>query len=200
MLGIISLFFGIFALVFILILPCTGVYFDYNSHGASMDPTLNNAVTIRISPERAPFEDLQVGDIILFRQKDYQENNMPPGVVYTPEWDEDHTKFRLVRQTEIEEEHPKYILVQHRIVEINEKGLVTKGDNNEYRDFLPVRFEEYQGKVVWHMNHINWLFKAMYRYGLWSGCMILFFVLSFCSRGRWRPCLEHGQVDSGWKQ
>ena len=177
--GIISLFFGIFAVVFIAILPLMGIYFDYNIQGASMEPALTNDVDIRLSPEWVPYEDLEVGDIILFRQKDYLESNMPPGIVYAPEWNEDHTKFQLVRQTELEEESPKYIRVRHRIIAINEDGLVTKGDNNEFRDFLPVKSEEYQGKIVWHMNHINWLFKAMYRYGLWSGCVILFLIISF---------------------
>ena len=104
---------------------------------------------------------------------------MPPGAVYVPEWNEDNTKINLVRQTEIEEESQKYILIHHRIIEINEKGLVTKGDNNEYQDFLPVKSEEYQGKIIWHMNHINWLFKAMFKYGLWSGFTILYIIISF---------------------
>ena len=177
--GMISLFFGLFALVFIAILPLMGIYFDYNIYGASMEPALTNAVDIRLSPKWAPYEDLKVGDIILFRQKDYLESNMPPGAVYVPEWNKDHTKLDLVRQTELEEEPPKYIRVQHRIIAISEKGLVTKGDKNEYPDFLSVKPEEYQGKIVWHMNHINWLFKAMYRYGLWAVCVILFVVTSF---------------------
>ena len=156
-----------------------GIYFDYDTYGSSMEPALTDEVTIRFSPERAPFKDLQVGDIILFTQIDYQENNMPPGAVYTPEWNEDHTKLQFVRETELEEESQKYTNILHRIIGINENGLITKGDNNELQDFLPVKSEEYQGKIVWHMNHINWLFKAMYRYGLWLGCSILFIVLSF---------------------
>ncbi len=173
--GIISLFFGIFGLVFIIILPLTGIHFDYNINGTSMEPTLKNEVTIRLSPKLAPFEDLQVGDIILFRQIDYQG----PGIVYVPEWNEDHTKFHLTRQTELAEDPQKYKLIQHRIIAINENSLVTKGDNNEYPDFQPVKPKEYQGKIIWHLNHINWLFKAMYRYGLFLGCVILYYVLSF---------------------
>ena len=180
--GIISVFFGIFAVVFIAILPLMGIYFDFNTHGASMEPTLTNDVSIRLSPERAPYEDLQVGDIIVFRQKDYQEINGSPGEVYVPEWNEDHTKFRLVPQTELGEESPKYMLIRHRIIAINENGLVTKGDNNAYQDFPLVQSKEYEGKLVWHMNHINWLFKALYRYGLWTGCTILFLVMSFYLR------------------
>lgn len=177
-LGIITLFFGIFALVFILILPLTGIHFDYNTNGTSMNPTLTNAVDIRFSPERAPYEDLQVGDIIVFKQWDYAENNLPPGPVYVPVWNENHTKVQFVHQTALEEEQKKYILLRHRIIRINEKGLVTKGDSSEYEDFLPVKPEEYLGKVVCHINHINWLFKAMYRYGLWWGCLILFIIVS----------------------
>ena len=176
--GIISVFFGIFALVFVSILPMMGIYFDYNSHGASMEPALTDAVEIRLSPERAPYEDLQVGDIILFRQADYRENSGPPGEAYAPEWNKDHTKLHFVSQTELEES-PKYMHVQHRIIAINENGLVTKGDNNAFQDFLSVKSKDYEGKIVWHMNHINWLFKAMYRYGLWAVCVILFLVTSF---------------------
>ena len=176
-LGIISLFFGLFALVFILILPLMGIHFDYNTNGSSMNPTLTNAVDIRLSPERAPYEDLQVGDIIVFKQWDHAANNMPPGPAYNPEMNEDHNQLEFVRQTELEEQK-KYILVRHRIIEISEKGLVTKGDNSEWPDFLSVKPEEYQGKIVWHMNHINWLFKAMYRYGLWSGSLVLFIIVS----------------------
>ena len=180
-LGIISLFFGIFALVFILILPLTGIYFDYNTNGTAMNPALTNAVDIRLSPERAPFEDLHVGDIIVLKQWDYAENNMPPGPVYVPELNEDYSKLRFVRQTEIEEEQKKYITVRKRIIEINEKGLVTKWDISEYPDFLTAKPEEYQGKIVWHMNHINWLFKAMYLYGLWGVCLVLFILVSYYS-------------------
>ena len=191
---IISFFFSAFALVFIVFLPLTGIYFDYDTHGSSMEPALTNEVTIRLSPERVPFEDLQVGDIILFRQKDYQKNNMPPGVVYTPEWNEDHTRLQLIHETELEEESQEYINIQHRIIEINEKGLVTKGDNNEFQDFLTVKPEEYQGKIVWHINHINWLFKAMYQYGLWLGCTILFLLCpSFRGKRKIPVCLQKTQ-------
>ena len=65
--GFICFFFGIFYIVFIAILPKTGIYFDYNIYGHSMEPTLINDVDIRLSPERASFVDLQVGDIIVFK-------------------------------------------------------------------------------------------------------------------------------------
>ena len=120
-----------------------------------------------------------MGDIILFRRKDYQEDDGPPGEVYSPEWNKDHTQFRLVPQTELVEGSPEYIHIRHRIIAISEKGLVTKGDNNAYQDFLPVQAKDYEGKIVWHMNHINWLFKAMYRYGVWMGCTMLYIILSF---------------------
>jgi len=177
--GIISFFFGIFALVFIVFLPLTGIYFGYNSHGTSMEPTLKNPVTIRLSPKWAPFEDLQAGDIILFRQEYKLENNGVPGVVYVPKFNKDHTKLQFDRQTEIEKESLQKIYVMHRIIALNKNSLITKGDNNETRDFFSVKPDEYQGKIVWHMNHINCLFKVMYRYGLWLGCTILFYIMSF---------------------
>ncbi len=179
--GIISYFFGIFALVFIIILPLMGIYFDYNTNGTSMEPTLINDVYIRLSPKLVPFEDLQVGDIIRFRQIDYQG---PPGPVYVPEWNEDHTQIHFTRQTELTQEPNKYTLIHHRIIAINENGLVTKGDNNELSDYPPVKPEEYKGKIIWHLNHINWLFKAMYKYGLWLGCTILYFVISYFPRSK----------------
>ena len=182
--GIICFFFGIFDIVFIEILPLAGIYFDYNIKGHSMEPRLTNDVDIRLSPTRVPYEDLQVGDVILFKQWDYEDNNMPPGIEYVPEWNKDHSKLRLVRQTELEEEQKKYSLVRHRIIEINEKGLVTKGDNNEDPDIFPVKPEEYQGKILWHLNHINWLFKVMYQYGIWLGCSILFIDMSFFPWGK----------------
>ena len=188
--GFICFFFGIFYIVFIAILPKTGIYFDYNIYGHSMEPTLINDVDIRLSPERASFVDLQVGDIIVFKQWDYAEDNMPPGLAYVPEWNEDHAKLQFIHQTELEEEQKSYILIRHRIVEINEKGLLTKGDKNEYQDFLSVQPEEYQGKVVWHLNHINWLYKAMYQHGIWLGCSILFFVMWLF---RFRKLLKSGE-------
>ena len=174
--GIISLFFGLFAVLIMVFFPLAGIYFDYNSHGSSMEPALTNAVDIRISPKWTPFDELQIGDIIVFRQEDYPEDR-PPGKVYALAWDKDHTKFQLVPEVE-PEETKKYILIRHRIIAINENSLVTKGDNNELRDLQTVQPENYQGKIVWHMNHINWLFKAMYQGGLLIGCTILFFVSS----------------------
>ena len=177
--GIISLIFGIFVLIFILCLPLVGIYFDYNTSGSSMEPALTDAVDIRLGPKWVPHENLKVGDIIVFRQEDYQESEGPPGAAYVPVWNKDQTKIQFVPEMESEEKAKEYIWVRHRVIAIRENCLITKGDSNECRDFPAVKFEEYQGKIVWHMNHINWLFKAMYRYGLWGGCLIMFLVSSF---------------------
>ena len=141
-----------------------------------MEPTLTNHVDIRLGPELVPYEELRVGDIIVFRQEDG-----PPGRTFLPEWNDEHNKYQFIPDTE-QEEAKKYIRVMHRVISINKNGLITKGDNNEFVDFFPVKADDYQGKIIWHMNHIDWLFKGLYRYDIQYLCSCLYIVPSICEK------------------
>ena len=175
--GIVSLIIFLFGLVFFSILPIAGIHFDFNGRGTSMEPAMIDSVELRLEPERAPYDSLQIGDIIVFRYPD-SSTYSSAGMKYVAKWDEDHTVVSLVAETE-EEKEKTYTRFCHRIIDITEDGLITKGYNNEYQDPLYIQPEDYQGKVVWHMNHIDWLFKVIYLYGAGMGCVFLFLGATF---------------------
>jgi signal peptidase len=54
----------------------------------------------------------------------------------------------------------------HRVIEQNETGLITKGDNNKIADLAPVTASEFVGQYVWHTNASAYVSQAIKRYGV----------------------------------
>ena len=58
--------------IFILLdslLPHFGITLNFSTHGNSMDPTIKgNAFVVISLPSRTPYESLEVGDVILFKE------------------------------------------------------------------------------------------------------------------------------------
>ena len=71
--------------------------------------------------------------------------------------------------------------VTHRIVEINDNGIITtKGDNNEVSDMYPLTIEHIDSKVVFIFNGSAWIFDKLLwlkHHPITAGCFGLSIVL-----------------------
>lgn len=168
-------------------LPGHGIKVIFNSYGTSMLPTLSED-NVLILTDQTSFEELAVGDIIVFNEwadlgvstVSYTVKNEKTGEdikVYDPPiqvsdslivYDETavFTDVGIVYKGDPgdtwgqEEEH-----CIHRIVRINENGdraLITKGDNNDGIDPRPVLKSGYLGKVFWYANGLGWPLKVLF--------------------------------------
>jgi signal peptidase len=54
----------------------------------------------------------------------------------------------------------------HRVIDQNERGLITKGDNNNMADLSPVSATEFVGQYVWHTNLTAHLSAAVSQHGV----------------------------------
>lgn len=155
-----------------------GIYFYANSHGESMLPTLTDGTLfLAATPEYAPFSELEVGDIIAFRERMDRGSvtvKMEPktdgdkfwvevkGVEnnYSPEFPQHDEGIKYTQ------EH-----IMHRIVEIREaddegdRAVYTKGDNNDGREPWPVMESGYESKVLWYCNYIGWPVHLIFETG-----------------------------------
>lgn len=64
-------------------------------------------------------------------------------------------------------------IVTHRIVEKNEEGFITKGDNNNAEDTEIVKEEELIGKVLFHMPFLGYITVFLSKPIVISGLMVL---------------------------
>ncbi|MCK9470979.1 MAG: signal peptidase I [Bacilli bacterium] len=85
--------------------------------------------TYSVVPTNSMVPTIQVGDIVITKEKDFEEVDVEDIIVFYSQRDN------------------KYIV--HRVVEIKEEGtLITKGDNNPAKDPDEVTSENYVGTVV----------------------------------------------------
>ena len=54
------------------------------------------------------------------------------------------------------------IVVIHRVVEVNDKQLITKGDVNDYVDSIVVTKDNYIGKNIFNIPKIGYIVRALY--------------------------------------
>ena len=169
------------------ILPAHGIQLTVNTTGTSMEPTIKEGC-LAICDENVPFEDIQVGDIILFQERSsIMSGSASTVVTFTlpgsadsassspapTEEEVDATSDPAVNaayDTDVEEKFEDTDIrytgstVMHRVVEINEnsdRALFTEGDGNGYRDQLPVMKSGYIGKYIFHMNYIGWPLRIL---------------------------------------
>ena len=154
----IRLFFIVFSVTMLLfavvlinnyVLPSKGLYFNTNNRGQSMYPTLRDgALLLCAKDSAAPFEKLEVGDIVVCMRRTSQtgmnfvitDNGIVGSGSYTitPGYAGKDDRDAYYKEDENAVYDPNQIYV-HRIVEINEVGdrvLFTRGDNNPDDDSI----------------------------------------------------------------
>ena len=95
---------------------------------------------------------LNIGEMILIQEK--KEYNVNDIVVFS------ETDF----------------LVTHRIIEVNEKEISTKGDANNIKD-EPISKQNIQGKVIYHSEILGWVLN----YGIRPSILIIMIYIFFSS-------------------
>ena len=167
---ILVLFFFLSLVISTYILPAFGLHITVGASGQSMDPTILDGALTTWS-DRVQFSDLEVGDIIIFREwadvteKVYDQAHSTIAARREGEEPEEEEK-PTYRDEGIEYAEDKYVM--HRIVEIRQddeyldRALFTRGDNNRNLDPRPTFESGYVGVITWTMNYIGWPFRIMY--------------------------------------
>ena len=172
--------------IFILLdslLPHLGITLNFSTHGNSMDPTIRGNAFVVISTA-VPFEELNPGDIILFKEpkglntatdiikvhiSKVDENGSPysdsasPGETASESASESESIYSL--------ENIEYLpnrAVLHRIVDIKDAEdaqtlLITQGDANPYLDRYPVTEDAYLGRMLWHADFVGEIINILYQ-------------------------------------
>ena len=173
------------------LLPFAGIILNFSNYGHSMDPTIKGNALCAFDT-RAPFDELQPGDIISFKERPEHHmasasitmhiskapENAPstaPGSDKSSESDFSDAKTVSSAQnasdehTAYKDENIAYLdnrAVLHRIVAINtvaDRALITKGDGNEDIDSVPVMESGFIGKMLWHIDYIGSVLLFLYQ-------------------------------------
>ena len=145
----------------------------YKTSGESMLPTINDKCVIITYP--TPFEELQVGDIIDFREdktdearKSYDNGTDKPSG-FTNMTVPPHTYMENPPyDRDVGIEYVDGVSIIHRIIEIREadenfdRALFTQGDNNPEREFRSVMESGYKAKVIHIIPFGSELLKRLY--------------------------------------
>lgn len=166
-----------------------GFSFVHFVHGDSMLPTMDENTWV--VSKKVPFSELQVGDIITFRErKDSvfgKTAEISSNLSMTPK--EERTEEKVNEVIKAAEEPPKEIeytddTIMHRIVAISEEGIITQGDNNNAPDHFPVVESGYLAKTVFFLRYVAWPMVMMRKYYLWViGAAVLLGIVAFIVRG-----------------
>lgn len=87
-------------------------------------------------------------------------------------------------------------VVFHRVVDVTEAGLVTKGDSNDHEDSVAVTKDRFIGREVYHTNVLaGFITKLkssndMARYGLVSGLVVLVAIIIIIFVIRWMSTMR----------
>ena len=128
----------------ITLLPRIGIDFHYSHSGDSMLPTIKDTDLLVVS-SRVPFSELQVGDIVVYKEFETEQMSR-----YWKAGEEPKAR---------EENKYKENLILHRIVEKTEEGYILKGDHNEGADPGVLDEEGYVGKMVLRIPLLGWFFQ-----------------------------------------
>lgn len=181
---------SLFVILKLRILPTYGIQLTVNTTGTSMNPTIKEGC-LAICDENYPFEDVQVGDIICFKEREpvlygsssavmafkkapgygdpsatpSSESSTEPSSVSSPSGDVENDENTAGEETAEDEENKEIVytggITMHRVVEIKDGALITEGDGNGYRDQLPVLPSGFIGKYIFHMNYIGWPLRIL---------------------------------------
>ena len=175
---VITLFTSLFIIIEA-ILTSHGVILNFSNYGHSMDPTIRGNALVAIDT-RFPFDELQPGDIISFKEPKGLNTATDSMKVHISKADENgnvidssssSTGTEPESNTVDETADIEYLesrAVLHRIVEIQDMStgdriLTTKGDHNPYLDRNPISAEAYMGKMLWHVNYIGSVLLFLYK-------------------------------------
>lgn len=152
------------------ILPIFGVHLCITNTGESMEPNMHwGAFSVWVEPSVAPFDELEAGDIIIYRERKqvissgFTINNTIKGSTTTPTVTPASTPTPL--ETESREVVVAYIpgkYAEHRVIEVRGNEVYTMGDGNGGDpDNDPVISSGYVGKVVWYVNYLGRVFQVL---------------------------------------
>ncbi len=170
--------------IFILLdaaLPHLGITINFSTHGNSMDPTIRGNAFVVISTA-VPFEELNPGDVILFKEPKGLNTATDKIKVHISKVDEDGSPSSdsaspgetasgsaSASESIYSLENIEYLpdrAVLHRIVEITTAEgidgaegsstlLITQGDANPYLDRYTVSTDSYLGCMLWHIDYVG---------------------------------------------
>ena len=180
-LGALTALYVLSVIVLFLILPLFGYSITSTVDSPSMNPLMMGE-TLLLEDTRIGFEDLEVGDIISYRERvDADDNratatfkirNYPAGS--RPPAEETEQKYK---DEGIQYKPDKNIV--HRVVEIidgqGDRAIICKGDNNPVNDSGVVMASALVGKVIWSKSYIGAAYRWLYKDGsvLWLVAAVL---------------------------
>lgn len=139
------------------VLPVFGVHLLSTNTGESMEPNKHwGAFSIWVEPSIAPFDELKVGDVIIYRERKhvissgFTINNTIKGSSSTPSTTD---PVENAKPTVVAYIPGSY--AEHRVYEVRGDEVFTWGDGNPEPDDDPVIESGYVGKVVWYVNYVG---------------------------------------------
>lgn len=171
------------------ILPSYGINVSASTTGDSMYPAIQEgALIVWYDESRAPFKDVQAGDIIIFREREdaYILTGSETATIRFRKGSidgndnsnnsSDAEAISIAPNTE-EKTEPEYHdsgivyldgkVIMHRAAEIiegtntSDRAIITAGDGNGYNDQAVVMKSGYVGTTVWHKNYIGWPYRIL---------------------------------------
>jgi signal peptidase I len=124
--------------------------------GGSMGPTIPNFSLVVF---RAP-EDIEIGQVVVFNYWSYVEKVTEESVIDSQEYKEAVNNLTI-----------------HRIIAQDEENFVTKGDNNDREDLLPIRKEDILGVSVYHNLFLSYI--CFFSLGILFAVLIVIAVKNF---------------------
>lgn len=145
------------------VLPVFGVHLLSTNTGESMEPNKHwGAFSIWVEPSIAPFDELKVGDVIIYRERKhvissgFTINNTIKGSSSTPSTTD---PVENAKPTVVAYIPGSY--AEHRVYEVRGDEVFTWGDGNPEPDNDPVIESGYVGKVVWYVNYVGRVFQVL---------------------------------------
>ena len=150
----------------------SGVTYIFGISGNSMFPTIQTNALVAL--EETPFDELQVGDIIIFRQRTdtggkitFSDEDFQSGAAHKSFNLKGDSPEKSYKDEGISYEDGSYTI--HRIVEIREadesgdRAVFTRGDNNPVNDRRTVMESGYVSRAAWHVNYLGDIIKQIYQ-------------------------------------
>jgi hypothetical protein len=187
----------LWTIVFLFLLVTAGNYFSKKifgvgidiSNGDSMLPTIDDfTLSVWRSAEKAPFEELKVGDIIIFKEQKRQtfvssgviSSNFSVVVEKGDYGEVEKGDYGEEEKVEVEEKKdevtpepaPEKIeytdtCILHRIIRIDEEGVFTQGDHNKKPDPFSVPENAYVGLITQNIPYLGAPVRFMIRWYPW---------------------------------
>lgn len=155
------------------VFPHFGFQFHSSFSGTSMLPlNTDGTLTLDLFPERAPFEELEVGDNIVFRKRSDKFIQSSTITFHVAKPGEESSVSVEKPSVPLRDEGISYSdeYVQHMVVRVveasgdNDRAVYTRGINNPEDDYYPVMKSGYYAKIVWRNEFLGWPFALLEKY------------------------------------